>query len=327
MTGEWMALLDQAAALGVLQVHFSGGEPTARQDLPQLVAHAVAAQLYTNLITSGVLLTERMVDALAEAGLEHVQLGMPDCDEDGSAFITGFRGGVDRKLAAARAIRGAGLALTVNAVITRHNAARLPRMIDLALELGARRLEVANVQYYGWGLKNRAALMPSADQLAVMTATVQEARERLKGRLVIDYVIPDYYARRPKSCMGGWGQQFVNVTPSGKVLPCHAAETIPHLQFDSIRARSLRDIWENGQAFAAYRGDHWMPGACKSCSRKETDWGGCRCQALALAGDAGAIDPTCLDSPHHATTRATAEREAAAGNDHIVYRAFTTETD
>lgn len=322
-TGEWTNLLDQAADLGVLQVHFSGGEPTVRQDLAELVAHAAGRGLYTNLITSGVLLGAPQIMALAEAGLEHVQLGLPDCEEEGSTFITGFKGGFARKMTTAQAVRDAGLALTVNAVITRHNAARLPRMIEMAVDLGARRLEVANVQYYGWGLKNRAALMPCPDQLKAMTPIVQEARERLKGVLVIDYVIPDYYAKRPKSCMGGWGQQFVNVTPSGTVLPCHAAETIPHLSFDSLRERTLRDIWEHGMAFAAYRGDHWMPSTCKSCDRKEIDWGGCRCQALALAGDAAAIDPTCVESPYHATIRALAEAEAEAGSDAITYRSFT----
>lgn len=322
-TARWTDVLRQAAELGVMQVHFSGGEPTVRGDLETLVARAARMGLYTNLITSGVLLTAERCKALAGEGLEHVQLGLPDIDEDGALAITAFKGGVAKKLAAAGHIRAAGLALTVNAVITRHNAARVERMIDTAVDLGARRIEIANVQYYGWGLKNRAALMPGPAQLKEMTAVVLAARERLKGRLVIDYVIPDYYARKPKACMGGWGRQFFNVNPAGRVLPCHAAETIPHLDFQSVLDVPLRDIWDHGPAFEAYRGEAWMPKGCRSCERKEQDWGGCRCQALALAGDAAAIDPTCDVSSLHGDIRALAEAEAAAGDDTISWRSFT----
>ncbi|GAB3444758.1 pyrroloquinoline quinone biosynthesis protein PqqE [Insolitispirillum peregrinum] len=322
-TAEWQGLMDQAARLGVLQVHFSGGEPTARRDLPVLVRHAVEQGLYTNLITSGVLVDQAMADTLADAGLEHAQIGFPDITEEGSTLITAFKGGLARKYAAAAALKQAGVALTMNAVITRHNVERLPQMFEVAQQIGARRIEVANVQYYGWGLLNRAALMPSPQQLAWMTGVVTEARARLKGQLAIDYVIPDYYAKRPKACLGGWGRQFLNVTPSGKVLPCHAAETLKHLSFDSIRDRSLADIWLHGSAFAAYRGDAWMPKGCRSCEHKETDWGGCRCQALALAGKADAMDPTCEQSPLHASVRAMAEHEAAANVNTMTYRTFT----
>lgn len=322
-TGQWRDILAQAAEMGVLQVHFSGGEPTVRRDLEDLVRFACDQGLYTNLITSGVLLDEARVAALAEAGLEHVQLGFQDIEAEGAEFISGFKGGLERKLRAAELLRAAGLALTVNAVVTRHNAGRVDRMIELAVQLGARRMEVANVQYYGWGLKNRAALMPSRAQLEAMTAVVEAARQRLKGVLVIDYVVPDYYAKRPKSCMGGWGRQFLNVSPSGKVLPCHASETIPGLVFDRVTDRPLAEIWAEGQAFQAYRGTDWMPGACRGCDRKEIDWGGCRCQALALAGSADAIDPTCEKSPLHAQVVAMAEQEAAAGAADIAYRAFT----
>jgi pyrroloquinoline quinone biosynthesis protein E len=324
-TAIWLSVLRQAVALGVMQVHFSGGEPTVRRDLEILVGEAAGMGLYTNLITSGVLMTREMAARLAGAGLEHVQLGLPDIDEDGALAVTAYKGGVDKKLRAAEHIQAAGLALTVNAVITRHNAARVGAMIDTAVALGARRIEIANVQYYGWALKNRAALIPTPDQLKVMSATVKEARDRLKGRLVIDYVIPDYYARKPKSCMGGWGRQFFNVTPSGTVLPCHAAETIPHLAFQSVLDMPLREIWEDGPAFQAYRGDAWMPKGCRSCDRKEQDWGGCRCQALALAGDAGAMDPTCDISPHHDRVRAVAEEEsrADASLGSVEWRSFT----
>jgi pyrroloquinoline quinone biosynthesis protein E len=322
-TEGWKDLLTQAARLGVLQVHFSGGEPTVRKDLVELVAHAAGEGLYTNLITSGVLITPDLARALAAAGLEHAQIGFPDIDEEGSVLITAFKGGLDRKYAAAEALRAVGIALTMNAVITRHNLARLPEMFEVAQKIGARRIEVANVQYYGWGLKNRASLIPSPEQLDWMNSVVEQARQSLRGRLTIDYVIPDYYAARPKSCLGGWGRRFVNVTPSGKVLPCHAAETIPHLRFDTVSQRPLKDIWQNGEAFQAYRGDAWMPKACRSCSFKEADWGGCRCQALALAGDAAAMDPTCEQSPHHGKIRQMAQDEAAAGVTEITYRDFS----
>ncbi|WP_404380139.1 pyrroloquinoline quinone biosynthesis protein PqqE [Caenispirillum salinarum] len=321
-TDEWRDVLSQAAAMGVMQVHFSGGEPTARRDIVDLVRHAAAEGLYTNLITSGVLLDETMVADLAKAGLEHVQLAFQDSEEEGANIVGGYQGALAKKRAAAQMVKDAGLALTANLVIHRHNAPRVGAMIDMALDMGCERAEVANVQYYGWGLMNRAALMPSKAQLAEMTAIVRERQDRYTGRMVIDYVIPDYHARRPKACMGGWARRFLNVTPTGKVLPCHAAETIPGLAFDTVRDAPLRTIWETGQAFEAYRGDAWMPKDCRSCDRKEIDWGGCRCQALAIAGDAAAMDPACELSPHHGAMAAMAEDEAVADAHGFVYRAF-----
>jgi pyrroloquinoline quinone biosynthesis protein E len=321
-TDEWRDVLAQAAALGVMQVHFSGGEPTARADLVALVRCAAEQGLYSNLITSGVLLTEAMVGDLAAAGLEHVQLAFQDVSDQGVDVIGGYAGALAKKRTAAAIVKGAGLALTGNLVIHRHNAARVGAMIDMAFDLGCERAEVANVQYYGWGLMNRAALMPSRAQLAVMTETVRARQDQYQGRMVIDYVIPDYHARRPKACMGGWGRRFLNVTPTGKVLPCHAAETIPGLTFQSVRDASLRTIWTSGQAFQAYRGEDWMPADCRACERKEIDWGGCRCQALALAGDAAAMDPACDRSPHHAAMAAVAETEAVEDVKEFVYRAY-----
>ncbi|EKV28655.1 Coenzyme PQQ synthesis protein E [Caenispirillum salinarum AK4] len=326
-TAEWRGVLSQAAAMGVMQVHFSGGEPTARRDIVDLVRYAVEEGLYTNLITSGVLLDAAMVSDLARAGLEHVQLAFQDSEDEGANIVGGYHGALGKKRAAAGLVKDAGLALTANLVIHRHNAPRVGAMIDMALEMGCERAEVANVQYYGWGLMNRAALMPSRAQLAEMTATVRERQARYTGRMVIDYVIPDYHARRPKACMGGWARRFLNVTPTGKVLPCHAAETIPGLVFDTVRDRPLRDIWDTGQAFEAYRGDAWMPKDCRSCERKEFDWGGCRCQALAIAGDAAAMDPACDLSPHHAAMAAMAEDEADADARAFVYRAFGAHKD
>jgi PqqA peptide cyclase len=292
-TAGWRRVLDEAAALGVLQVHFSGGEPMARRDLDALVGHASRAGLYTNLITSGVLLDRKRIDALAAAGLDHVQISVQDADDAEGDRVAGYRDAQKLKRAGAHLVREAGLPLTLNAVVHRQNLARLPAMIDQAVALGAGRLEVAHVQYYGWALANRAALLPTRAQLDAATATVEAARQRLRGTLVIDYVVPDYHAALPKACMGGWGQRFLNVTPSGKVLPCHAAETLPGFVFPSVRDTSLAAIWRDSDAFNRFRGTSWMSEPCRSCERREIDWGGCRCQAFALTGDAALTDPVC----------------------------------
>jgi len=216
----------------------------------------------------------------------------------------------------------AGLPLTVNAVVHRQNLDRLGDMIELALTLGADRLEVAHVQYYGWALRNRAALLPSREQLDRATADVETARARLKGVLTIDYVVPDYYAHRPKACMGGWGRRFLNVTPAGKVLPCHAAETLPGLRFPNVAEASLAAIWRQDPAFERFRGTAWMPEPCRSCERREIDWGGCRCQAFALTGDATRTDPACALSPDHVLL-AEARGEAADAGPDFVYRQYS----
>jgi pyrroloquinoline quinone biosynthesis protein E len=309
-TATWLRVLDEAAALGVLQVHFSGGEPTARKDLPELVGRAAALGLYSNLITSGVLVDRRALDTLADAGLDHLQLSFQDVEAASAERIGGLAGAQARKLATARLVTAIGMPLTLNFVVHRQNLERLPAMIELGLELGAGRIEIAHVQYYGWGLVNRAALLPSRDQLDQATAEVEAARVRLKGRLVIDYVVPDYYAARPKSCMGGWGRRFMNITPTGLALPCHAAESLPGFTFPSVRADSLARIWNESDAFERYRGTGWMEEPCRSCDRREQDWGGCRCQAFALTGDAGRTDPACALSPDHGVM---AEAIAARG--------------
>jgi PqqA peptide cyclase len=316
----WKRVIDEAAALGVLQIHFSGGEPTARRDLPELVGHAHAAGLYSNLITSGVLLDGARLHRLAVAGLDHVQLSIQDVDPAAAERIGHYPGAQAKKLAFAGQVRAAGLPLTLNAVVHRQNLERLPAMIELAVELDCGRLEVAHVQYYGWGLANRRALIPTRGQIETATRTVVEARQRLAGRLVIDYVVPDYYARRPKACMGGWGRQFLNITPNGRVLPCHAAETIEGLSFESVHERPLAEIWRDSPAFREFRGTAWMPEPCRSCDRREIDWGGCRCQALALAGDAAAVDPACELSPEHDRVVALAEAESAAAEPDFIYR-------
>ncbi|WP_101339790.1 pyrroloquinoline quinone biosynthesis protein PqqE [Cereibacter azotoformans] len=322
-TDEWQRVIGELAALGVLQIHFSGGEPLVRRDLVDLVAHADQAGLYTNLITSAVMFTPAKVAELAEAGLAHVQVSLQGASAALAERIGGFRGGHARKIEAAGWVREAGMALTLNAVMHRQNLEELPRIIEMAVEMGAQRLEVAHVQYYGWALKNRAALMPTLAQLDEATRTVEEAQARLAGVLAIDYVIPDYYAVRPKTCMGGWGRQFFNISPSGKVLPCHAAETITGLRFDSVREAPLAEIWQRSEALNLYRGTAWMQEPCRSCIHAEEDFGGCRCQAFALAGDAAATDPACAKSPLHAGLFSLAGAEAEAGSDRFLYRNFS----
>ena len=299
-TAEWQDVLTQAAGIGALQVHFSGGEPTARQDLADLVRHAVSVGLYTNLITSGVPLNQAKVDALAEAGLDHVQISFQDIDDLNGDRVAGMAGAQRKKREVAAMVRRTGLPLTANLVVHRQNLARLPAMLDMAVGLGAARIEVAHVQYYGWALANRDALLPSRAQLDRATEEVEAARDRLAGAVVIDYVVPDYYARLPKSCMGGWGRRFLTVTPAGIVLPCHAAESLPGFDFPSVRDQSLGEVWRASDAFNRFRGTDWMPAPCSGCDRREIDWGGCRCQAFALTGDAAATDPACGLSPHHA---------------------------
>jgi pyrroloquinoline quinone biosynthesis protein E len=319
-TETWKRVIDEAAALGALQIHFSGGEPGARRDLDQLVRHAAEAGLYSNLITSGLGLDRARLSAVVAAGLDHVQLSFQDADAATAERIAHCRDVQARKLAFADWVREAGLPLTVNAVVHRQNLQRLPEMIALALELGASRIEVAHVQYYGWALANRAALMPTRSQLEAANRIVEEARPRLAGRLMIDYVPPDYYAQRPKACMGGWGRQFMNITPSGRVLPCHAAETIPELAFDNVAERSLAEIWNGSAAFERFRGTGWMPEPCQSCERREIDWGGCRCQALALTGRADSTDPACALSADHALIQRLAETDSAATAPEFIYR-------
>ena len=311
-TAEWQDVMRQAADLGILQIHLSGGEPTVRKDLEEIVEVAAKAGLYTNLITAGVTLTRDRLKKLQDLGLDHVQLSIQDVDDANAEKISAYKGGLAKKRELGKWVREFGMPLTINAPIHRHNIENLPRIIDFAVEMGAERIEVANIQYYAWALKNRAALMPTRAQVLKSAEIVEAAKERLKGVLVFDFVVPDYYAKTPKPCMGGWGKGIMNVTPAGKVLPCHASETIPGLQFDNIRERKLADIWLNGQAFSAYRGTSWMKEPCKSCPKAELDFGGCRCQAMAFTGDPTNTDPACKFSAHHAAFVAAAEQESAA---------------
>ena len=305
-TATWARVFREAAALGVLQVHLSGGEPGARRDLVEITKAARAAGLYSNLITSAVGITTSTLEELADAGLDHVQISIQDNSATSADHIAGYEGAFARKRALAAEVVRLKLPLTVNAVMHRANIDHIGEMVALALQLGASRVEIAHVQYYGWALKNRAKLMPSAEQVERAAAVVEALRRRHHGEIVIDAVVPDYYARLPKPCVGGWGRRSLNVTPSGKVLPCHAAETIPGLEFWSVREHALAEIWASSPAFKAFRGTAWMREPCASCARREIDFGGCRCQAFAITGDAAATDPVCHLAPRHADMAALA---------------------
>ncbi len=319
-TKTWTRVFDEAAELGAMHVHLSGGEPLARKDLAELVNAAHLAGLYTNLITSAVGLTAQRLTELRAAGLEHVQISIQGTDPDHADIVAHHKGAAKAKLEAAKRVVEEGLALTINAVIHRGNIKELPAIVDLATDLGAGRLEVAHVQYHGWAIANRASLMPSREDFLEAAKQVEDARKRLEGTLVIDHVIPDYYGERPKACMGGWGRQVIVVAPDGRALPCHAAATLPGLAFDNVKDKSLADIWDKSEAFQKFRGTAWMPKPCQGCERAEIDWGGCRCQAFAIAGNAAATDPACALSPEHKRLREVATTDAASTNGHYRFR-------
>ena len=297
-TEDWIQVFQEAVALGILHAHLTGGEPLARQDLKELIAAAHAAGLYTNLITSGIGLSEARLAALVEAGLDHIQLSFQDAREPEANWIAGTNAHA-HKVELSESIRKFRIAFTVNLVVHRQNLDHLPEMIAFAEQLQPDRLEIAHAQYYGWALKNRAALMPTREQVDESMRVVAAAQQRLAGRIKIDCVVPDYHARYPKACMGGWGQRLLLIDPSGQVLPCHAAGVIPDMRFDNVRERALKWIWNESAAFRRFRGEDWMQEPCRSCERRVEDFGGCRCQAFLLTGDANATDPVCSLAPTH----------------------------
>jgi pyrroloquinoline quinone biosynthesis protein E len=306
-TEEWRRVIDEAAGLGVLQVGFSGGEPLARRDLAELIRSAREARLYTNLITSGVGLDETRANELRGAGLDSVQLSFQsDCAEL-SDEIAGAHAH-QRKLDAAAIIRAAGISLSLNFVIHRRNIDRLPQIIELTETLGAGRVELANVQFYGWAFLNRAALLPTREQVARAREVATAAKARLANKIDVFYVLPDYYETRPKPCLNGWGQRYLTVNPIGDVLPCPTASSaIPDLRFENVRERPLDWIWRESESFNRFRGTEWMPEPCRSCPQKEIDFGGCRCQAALLTGNAANADPVCTLSPNRARLDAVLE--------------------
>jgi PqqA peptide cyclase len=323
--GEWQRVLGEARELGVLQLHLSGGEPLQRRDLVAIVAEARRLGFYTNLITSALGLTAEKAAQLKQAGLDNVQISIQAADADLSDHIAGTRA-YDRKIAAARAVKALAFPLTLNYVLHRHNIDQVGRLLDLAEDLGADRVELANTQYYGWALHNRAMLMPTRAQLERTEPVVRAAIDRLAGRMQVLYVFPDYYSQYPKPCMGGWGSRQLTLRPNGDVLPCQAADQIPTLDIENVRRRSLAWIWNDSPMFNGFRGLDWMQEPCRSCPRKTIDFGGCRCQAFLLTGDAAATDPVCYLSPRHAIVtdviQAVGEAEASAD---FAYRAMQRE--
>jgi pyrroloquinoline quinone biosynthesis protein E len=321
-TEEWKRVIREAAALGVLQIGFSGGEPLARRDLVELIREARKARLYTNLITSGIGLEDDRVRALRDAGLDSIQLSFQSDESNLADEIAGARAH-ERKLDVAAKIRAAGIPLSLNFVIHRRNIDRLPQMIDLTEALGAERVELANVQFYGWAFRNRAALLPTREQVDRARDIATAAKARLAGKIDIFYVLPDYYATRPKPCLNGWGQRYLTVSPIGDVLPCPTAPSaIPHLRFENIRARDLHWIWRESESFNQFRGTDWMPEPCRSCPQKEIDFGGCRCQAALVTGKAENTDPVCELSPNR-TLVDTVLRDLSSSADHThewIYR-------
>ena len=313
-TEDWKRVIREAAALGVLQIGFSGGEPLARRDLVELIRAAREAKLYTNLITSGIGLDDDRVLALRDAGLDSIQLSF---QSDQSRLANEIAGATahERKLHAAAKIRAAGIPLSLNFVIHRRNIDRLARMIRLAEILEAERVELANVQFYGWAFRNRAALLPTREQVDCARDIASAAKTRLTGKIDIFYVLPDYYQTRPKPCLNGWGQRYLTVNPMGDVLPCPTASSaIPDLRFENVRARGLDWIWRESESFTRFRGTEWMPEPCRSCPQREIDFGGCRCQAALLTGNAANTDPVCEFSPNRARVDAILHDINSAGD-------------
>jgi len=323
-TGTWLRVFQEAEDLGVVQLNLTGGEPLIRNDLEPLIEEAHRLDLYTNLITGGIPLTVERLTRFRALGLDNVQLSIQDVGAGASDRIAGLRS-FDRKLEVARWVKNLGFPLTINVVLHRDNLDRVADVIALAEDLSADRLELANAQYVGWALQNRAALLPTREQLERARAIAAAARARLRGTMEILFVTPDYYSEFPKACMDGWGRRFVVVSPDGLVLPCHAAHTLPGLEFESVRQRALGDIWRDSPGFNAFRGEAWMPEPCRSCDRRAIDFGGCRCQAFHLTGKAAATDPACRLSPDHGLIEAARAQalEAVGRAMPLEYRART----
>jgi len=317
-TATWRRVFREAEDLGVVQLNLTGGEPLLRDDLEQLIEAARQLDLYTNLITSGIPLTRARLEQFRALGLDNVQISIQDVTAAASDRIAGYAS-FEQKLEVCRWVKELGMPLTLNTVLHRENLDHVPEVIALAERLRADRLELANTQYLGWALVNRRALLPTREQLERARAAATAARQRLRGRMEVLFVTPDYYAEYPKSCMEGWGRRFLVVSPDGLALPCHAAHTVPGLEFENVRDHALSAIWSDSRGFNAFRGEEWMPEPCRSCDRRTRDFGGCRCQAYHLTGDAAATDPVCTLAPTHGLIDA-ARAEVAAGGAPLRYR-------
>lgn len=309
-TAQWVDVLRQARALGAAQLGFSGGEPLQREDLEELVAEGHRLGFYTNLITSGVGLTEARIARLKEAGLDHIQLSFQDSTKEMNDFLSSTKT-FDLKMRVAGLIKQYDYPMVLNVVLHRYNLDHVGRIIEMAAAMKVEYLELANTQYYGWGLANRALLMPTREQLTRAEAIVNDYRREFGQGMRILFVVPDYFETRPKACMNGWGSVFLGISPDGTALPCHAAKTLPGLEFPNVVDDSLRHIWYDSDAFNKYRGDAWMKEPCRDCSEKTKDFGGCRCQAYALTGDAANADPVCDKSPQHGLIENTVQQAQA----------------
>ncbi|MEK9714321.1 MAG: pyrroloquinoline quinone biosynthesis protein PqqE [Methylophilaceae bacterium] len=296
-TDEWIKVLRDARKMGALQLGISGGEPLLRDDIEDIVTEANQLGYYSNLITSGVGLTEKRIDAFKAGGLDHIQLSMHDITEEISNFVTDTKT-FKLKQKVAAMIKDRGYPMVLNVVIHRYNIGHIKEILEMAEKLGADYVELANTQYYGWSLINRNQLMPTKEQIDEAEKITNEFREYIGNKMKIFFVVPDYYAERPKKCMNGWGEVFMIVTANGDVLPCHSARVLPNIDFPNVKNDQLNEIWYDSSAFNKYRGDDWMKEPCRSCSEKENDLGGCRCQAYLLSGDAEGADPICTKSPH-----------------------------
>ncbi|MCA0440543.1 MAG: pyrroloquinoline quinone biosynthesis protein PqqE [Proteobacteria bacterium] len=297
-TAEWVEVMRQARQLGAAQLGFSGGEPLVRDDLEELVQEAHRLGYYTNLITSGVGLTPARAQRLKDAGLDHVQLSFQDSTRELNDFLSHTKT-FELKKKVAQTIKAHDWPMVMNCVLHRHNLPHVGQIIEMALDLGAEYLELANVQYYGWAWVNRDHLMPTRAQLQEAEAVVQGWRERIGKQCRLLFVVPDYFEERPKACMNGWGSVFLSIAPDGLAMPCHNARDLPGLQLPNVREQPIADIWQRSQAFNAYRGQDWMQEPCRSCDERYKDFGGCRCQAFMVTGDAAATDPVCSKSPQH----------------------------
>ena len=297
-TAEWVKVMREARQLGAAQLGFSGGEPLMRDDLEELVDEAHRLGFYTNLITSGVGLNEKRIQALKTAGLDHIQLSFQDSTQEMNDFLSSTKT-FELKKRVAALIKQYDYPMVMNVVLHRHNLPHIDKIIEMALSLEAEYVELANTQYYGWAMKNREHLIPSHQQLIEAEAIVNQYREKIGKTCKLLFVVPDYFENRPKACMNGWGSVFLGVGPDGAALPCHNAREIPGLDIPNVRDHSMREIWYESKAFNFFRGYEWMQEPCRSCDEKSKDFGGCRCQALMLAGDASKTDPVCSKSPEH----------------------------
>ncbi len=297
-TEDWLKVLRDARKMGALQLGLSGGEPLVRKDLETIVKESADLGYYSNLITSGVGMDEDRVVALKEAGLDHIQLSFQASNQELNDFLGGTSS-FAHKLEMAHAVKANGYPMVLNIVIHRQNIDQIEDILKMTAELKADYVELASTQYYGWSALNLDSLLPSREQLGRAERIVHLYQDKFKDKMKILYVVPDYYETRPKACMNGWGSVFLTIAPDGRALPCHAAATIPELVFPNVKTHSIRQIWEDSEAFNKFRGFEWMQEPCRTCPEKEKDFGGCRCQAFHLTGDASAADPVCSKSSHH----------------------------